>query len=97
MPHQGRRARRCLRRVIAELLEVNAVFRLRAAQGVVGLADKNGPARLETACAKRIVVDAPLPHDQGHLGRHSGGRRQPLSPGGDGRAAAFLHGPRGCS
>ena len=33
--------------LIDELLEVNALFRLRAAQGVLGLADKHTPERLE--------------------------------------------------
>src|SRR5665647_3584514 len=45
--------------VIANLLEVNALFRLRAAQGVLGLRDKHTPARLETACAKAIAVGDP--------------------------------------
>jgi hypothetical protein len=45
--------------VIAELLAVNALFRLRAAQGVLHLADKHGPARLEAACGKAITVGDP--------------------------------------
>jgi len=45
--------------VIATLLEVNALFRLRAAQGVLGLRDKHTPARLEAACAKAITVGDP--------------------------------------
>jgi transposase len=45
--------------VIASLLEVNALFRLRAAQGVVGMATKHTPARLEAACAKAIAVGDP--------------------------------------
>jgi transposase len=45
--------------VIANLLEVNALFRLRAAQGVVGMATKHTPARLEAACAKAIAVGDP--------------------------------------
>src|SRR2546423_595625 len=40
--------------VIAGLLEVNALFRLRGAQGVLGLADKYSPGRLEAACARAI-------------------------------------------
>jgi len=35
--------------VIAELLADNALYRLRAAQGVVGLADRCDPSRLEAA------------------------------------------------
>ena len=38
--------------MIAELLAENALFRLRAAQGVLGLADKHDPGRLEAACAQ---------------------------------------------
>ena len=45
--------------VVATLLEVNALFRLRAAQGVLGLRDKHTPARLEAACAKAIAVGDP--------------------------------------
>ncbi len=45
--------------VIATLLEVNALFRLRAAQGVLGLRDKHSPARLEAACVKAITVGDP--------------------------------------
>ncbi|WKK24112.1 hypothetical protein QZH56_36625 [Streptomyces olivoreticuli] len=44
--------------VIAGLLEVNALYRLRAAQGVLGL-KKYGPGRLEAACAKAITVGDP--------------------------------------
>ena len=42
--------------VIDELLADNALFRLRAAQGVLGLADKHNPARLEAACAKATAA-----------------------------------------
>jgi hypothetical protein len=45
--------------VVATLLEVNALFRLRAAQGVLGLRSKHAPARLEAACAKAIAVGDP--------------------------------------
>ena len=60
VPHAGPpRSARPAPQVIAGLLEVNALFRLRAAQGVLGLADKHGPARLEAACAKAIAVGDP--------------------------------------
>src|SRR5438552_18489467 len=42
--------------LIAGLLEVNALFRLRAAQGVLGLADKPGTSRVEEDCAKATAV-----------------------------------------
>ena len=45
--------------VIAELLADNALYRLRAAQGVIGLADKHDPSRLEAACAKAIAAGDP--------------------------------------
>jgi transposase len=45
--------------VIGELLAENALFRLRAAQGVLGLADRHGAERLERACAKAITVGDP--------------------------------------
>ena len=45
--------------VVGDLLAVNALFRLRAAQGVLGLRDKHTPARLEAACAKAIAVGDP--------------------------------------
>ena len=45
--------------VIAELLGDNALYRLRAAQGVIGLADRCAPSRLEAACAKAITAGDP--------------------------------------
>ncbi len=45
--------------VIEQLLEVNALYRLRAAQGVLGLVDKHGTDRLEAACARATVVGDP--------------------------------------
>ncbi len=45
--------------MIAGLLADNALFRLRAAQGVIGLADKHRPGRLEAACAKAITAGDP--------------------------------------
>ena len=45
--------------VITELLAENALYRLRSAQGVIGLADKYDPARLEAACAKAITAGDP--------------------------------------
>jgi len=80
--------------VVAELLEVNALFRLRAAQGVLGLADKHGAARLEAACALAVSVGDPSYRTiKGILA--AGTEHQPLAhaaraAGGD---AAHLHGP----
>ena len=79
--------------VIAELLQVNALFRLRAAQGVLRLADKYGTDRLEAACGKAIYVGDPSYRTvKGIL--VAGLEADPPPPAtGDGGAAAFLHGP----
>ena len=45
--------------LIRELLAVNALYRLRAAQGVLGLAGPHGAERLEAACAKALAVGDP--------------------------------------
>ena len=45
--------------LIGELLGENALYRLRSAQGVIGLADRHDPGRLEAACAKAIASGDP--------------------------------------
>jgi hypothetical protein len=52
--------------VIGGLLEVNALFRLRAAQGVLGLAGKHGAARLEkrTSSLSAHLVGLGVLHDR---------------------------------
>jgi hypothetical protein len=45
--------------VTADLLAEHALFGLRAAQGVLGRADRHSDARLELAYAKAIGVGAP--------------------------------------
>jgi hypothetical protein len=79
--------------VISELLADNALYRLRAAQGVIGLADKHQPGRLEAACAKAIAAGDPSYRTvKGILA--AGTQASPAAaPAGDGGAAAFLHGP----
>jgi hypothetical protein len=80
--------------VIGELLADNALYRLRAAQGVVGLADRHDPARLEAACAKAVAAGDPSYRTvRGILA--AGTDRDALAPAaaGDGGAGAFLHGP----
>ena len=42
------------RAVIDDLFTINALFRLRSAQGILRLTDKHSPQRLEAACAKAI-------------------------------------------
>ena len=79
--------------VIAGLLADNALYRLRAAQGVIGLADKHDPGRLEAACAKAVTAGDPSYRTiKGILAAAT--EREPAPPGaGDGGAAAFLRGP----
>lgn len=79
--------------VIAELLAVNALFRLRAAQGVLGLADKHGTKRLEAACGKAISVGDPSYRTIKGILAAGAETDPPPAPSGDGGAAAFLHGP----
>jgi transposase len=45
--------------VVAVLLEVNALHRLRSAQGVIRLSERYDPGRLNAACARAIVVGDP--------------------------------------
>jgi hypothetical protein len=45
--------------VVAGLLETNALHRLRSAQGVIGLAERYSPERLDAACARALDVGDP--------------------------------------
>ena len=79
--------------VIGELLADNALYRLRAAQGVVGLADRCDPGRLEAACAKAITAGDPSYRTiKGILAAGTDHGQMPAAAG-DGGAGAFLHGP----
>jgi transposase len=79
--------------VIAELLADNALYRLRAAQGIIGLADRHDPSRLEAACAKAIAAGDPSYRTvKGILAAGTERDTLPASAG-DGGAGAFLHGP----
>src|SRR6266702_550673 len=79
--------------LIGGLLEDNALYRLRAAQGVLHLADKHQPGRLEAACAKAAAAGDPSYRTvKGILA--AGTEQAPVTaPSGDGGAPAFLHGP----
>jgi len=79
--------------VITALLEVGALYRLRSAQGVLGLSDKHGAARLELACAKAVTAGDPSYRTvKGILA--AGAETDPPPPAtGDGGASAYLHGP----
>jgi len=80
--------------VIGELLADNALFRLRAAQGVLGLADRHDPARLEAACATATSAGDPSYRTiKGILA--AGTETAPAArPTGDAGAPAHLHGPQ---
>jgi len=45
--------------LVEGLLEVNALFRLRQAQGAIRLAERHGAERLELACRRAIAVGDP--------------------------------------
>jgi transposase len=79
--------------VINELLAVNVLHRLRSAQGIVRLADKHSPARLDAACRRAIEVGDPTYRTiKGILaaGTEHDGQPQPdAAP----TAPAHLHGP----
>jgi hypothetical protein len=79
--------------VVSRLLEVNALYRLRSAQGVLRLRDSHTPARLEAACAKALAVGDPSYRTiKGIL--VAALENTPAPPAaGDGGAAGFLHGP----
>jgi transposase len=79
--------------VIGSLLEMGALFRLRAAQGVLGLADKHGSARLEAACGKALAVGDPSYRTIRGILIAGLETEPPLASAGDGGAAAHLHGP----
>lgn len=79
--------------VIGELLAENVLFRLRAAQGVLGLADKHDPARLEAACAKATAAGDPSYRTiKGILAAGTETTATPR-PAGDAGTPAHLHGP----
>jgi hypothetical protein len=80
--------------VIAGLLADNALYRLRAAQGVVGMADRHDPSRLEAACAKAIEAGDPSYRTIKGILAAGTDRQEPVAAAaGDGGAGAFLHGP----
>jgi hypothetical protein len=45
--------------VVTEIMAVNALYRLRQAQGVIGLAERHGPERLEAACQRALAAGDP--------------------------------------
>jgi transposase len=79
--------------LVGVLMEVNALYRLRQAQGVIRLADKHGDVRLDAACRRAITVGDPSYKTvKGILvaGTENDGHDRPDTPP---SAPAHLHGP----
>src|SRR5260370_12238960 len=68
--------------LIGELLGINVLHRLRAAQGILGLAGRHSPGRLEAGCRRAIEAGGP-PHrtGKGILGAGGAGPPAPPPPG----------------
>ena len=79
--------------LVGELLADSALYRLRAAQGIIGLADKHDPGRLEAACAKAVTAGDPSYRTVRGILAAGAERDQLPAAAGDGGAAAFLRGP----
>ena len=79
--------------VIGEMLTDNALYRLRAAQGVIGMADRHDRSRLEAACARAIAAGDPSYRTVKGILAAGTDRSQLPAAAGDGGAGAFLHGP----
>ena len=80
--------------MIGELLAEGALFRLRAAQGVLALADKHDPGRLEAACAKATAAGDPSYRTiKGILAAGTEATAPAARPAEDAGAPAHLHGP----
>lgn len=80
--------------VIAEFMADNAIHHLRSAQGVLGLRDKHGCARLEAACVRAIAVGDPSYRTiKGILAAGTEHDGQPTARGAAAAAGAFLRGP----
>jgi transposase len=80
-------------RVIDELMSEGALYRLRAAQGVIGLAGKHDTTRLEAACARAIEAGDPSYKTiRGILAAGAEASPPAAVPGGS-DASAFLRGP----
>jgi hypothetical protein len=79
--------------VIAALAEGGVMYKLRQAQGILGMRDKHTPDRPEAACRKALDAGDPSYRTiKGILAL--GAEADPVRrPAGDGGAAAFLHGP----
>jgi len=90
--HEATRLGTSVKELVEGLLSDGALYHLRAAQGVVRLADKHGATRLDAACRRAIDVGDPEYRTvKGILtaGTENDGTETPGAPD----APAHLHGP----
>lgn len=78
--------------LVAGLMEINALHRLRSAQGIIGLADKHGPQRLDAACRRALDVGDPTYRTVKGILAAGTEDAKPAEAAGDG-GPAHLHGP----
>jgi transposase len=78
--------------LVEELMTINALHRLRSAQGIIGLADKHDPARVDAAC--RLAIDVGDPTYRTVKGILAAGTEHvaPTQPAAN-TGPAHLHGP----
>lgn len=81
--------------VVAELLDGQALHRLRSAQAILGLAGKYTDARLEAACRKATAAGDPSYRTIRNILAAGLEDIEHDRPTGDAGAPAFLHGPAG--
>jgi hypothetical protein len=96
VPAPGGELGQAVKALVEGLLEVNALYRLRQAQGVVRRADKHGAERLDAACRRAAVVGDPSYKTvKGILaaGTERDGERVDDAP--EASAPAHLHGQAG--
>lgn len=79
--------------VIADLLQGQALHRLRSAQAILNLAAKHTDARLEAACRKAAAAGDPSYRTIRNILAAGLEDIEPERPTGDAGAPAFLHGP----
>ena len=80
--------------LIDDLMTVNALHRLRACQGVIGLADKYDPIRLNAACRRAIDVGDPTYRTVKGILIAGTETDTPTSPPAAPVVPAHLHGPQ---
>ncbi len=91
--HQAAELGPAVAEVVAELLSGQALYHLRAAQGVLSLAERYGAERLDLACRKALEAGDPGYRTiRGILGAGLEAQVAPEVPSGS-SLPAFLHGP----